>query len=481
MDLYFKKYLKYKYKYINLLNQQGGIYANVRDQINMSRDNYIYNFDQDNVFCFDPIYKDKIHVNRAVLINNTIYDVVNLLNNITSEYIKNKSKNNLENYFLMDPNNKKLINVSDLELIYKKVKYQNLINIQEIDKNYDQIIIKSIEQYRKEIEIILGLIKKKICSISSSIKISDTIKLNLIDLKKLNDLLDEKRDCFIDEKTDCFIDEKSFVDIILKQPFNNMFKILLSNLSDKEQIANLLKHIENNTNILDLTINQINKLLTYNLDNQQKILNLANKDIIEYFLLINNVNNQDQKDQILLDINEAKKNSISVNEVVNVETTDIADLEIINKESEYKSIDKILISIKEYRIEEEKIVSLIKSKLPRNHLTFNLNLNLIDLKKLYELLTNYLENYNEKEIIKNILLNESFHIMFKILLLKKNLPKNFLEKIDSKFINKYYILNLTINQINIFNQYSYEYQQKILTFADKDDIEYTLLMSGDKF
>lgn len=95
---------------------------------------------------------------------------------------------------------------------------------------------------------------KKIKSISTSIKISDTIKLNLIDLKKLNDLLDKKENCFY-----CFIYDKQFINRILEQPFNYMLKILLLNLTDEKQIENLLDHIKNNTNILDLTINQIKK------------------------------------------------------------------------------------------------------------------------------------------------------------------------------------------------------------------------------
>lgn len=68
--------------------------------------------------------------------------------------------------------------------------------------------------------------------------------------------------------------------------------------------------------------------------------------------------------------------------------------------------------------------------------------------------------------------------MFKILLLKE---KDFFKENFDNSDFKYFILNLTINQIKIYYQYSDEYQNKIKRFADKDDIEYIFLISSEKF
>ena len=94
---------------------------------------------------------------------------------------------------------------------------------------------------------------------------------------------------------------------------------------------------------------------------------------------------------------------------------------------------------------------------------FHLDLDLLDLDNLKK----------KKILIYNKIQNKSFHNMFKILLLKELFPK--IRDINSS------ILNLTINQINIFNQYSYEFQSNIWSFVDKDYIEYILLISGEKF
>ena len=64
--------------------------------------------------------------------------------------------------------------------------------------------------------------------------------------------------------------------------------------------------------------------------------------------------------------------------------------------------------------------------------------------------------------------------MYKILLLKE-------KKIFDNSNFNYFILNLTINQLKIFYQYSNEYQNKIMRFADKDDMEYIFLISSRKF
>lgn len=177
MDIYLKKYLKYKYKYINLLYQEGGGLGraiNIRDQINIykyddtSKDHYIFNFELDEYY-YDPISLEKIHKNRAVLINNTIYDFVNLLKSILSEYIKfyfpgNRPVESNKIYYPVDPSNNKLITVSDLELIYKKARYQSnniiIINIDFINKHYNTIIFNSIKQYRIEIKETIDQIEK---------------------------------------------------------------------------------------------------------------------------------------------------------------------------------------------------------------------------------------------------------------------------------------------------------------------------------
>ena len=275
MDIYFKKYLKYKNKYLGLLNQQGG--RHTIDQISMTKNGYIFDYDL-NKYIEEPIYQKHIHLSRAVLINNTIYDYLYLLNWIII------SKDGIAR----DPINKEIISVDDLELMYRKLKKGNEKFIddpedQQEDQQEDQelfekttreynikkeqIINNTTREYNKQNLELMDSIRKKIFLMSNYGTTEYKTSLKNIDLIGLDYSLKTK------EKLLNSLDYK-IKDDIISNSYDSMFKILLLT---KEQIIKLYSyHPIKFYKILNLTINQINKLLSYDDKKQELILNFDN-------------------------------------------------------------------------------------------------------------------------------------------------------------------------------------------------------------
>jgi hypothetical protein len=87
MDKYYYKYLKYKKKYLDLSNQQGS--ANNKKYTEEYLINLITtakNYNKD--YITNPETKEPIHIDRAILINGTIYDSVLLLQDIINNSTK---------------------------------------------------------------------------------------------------------------------------------------------------------------------------------------------------------------------------------------------------------------------------------------------------------------------------------------------------------------------------------------------------------
>jgi hypothetical protein len=82
---YHKKYLKYKFKYLNLLNQSWGY--SEKDFRDMLENSDVYLKDKDNLLT-DSISLDHIHKDNAVLIDTQVHDANILFKYILSHYSK---------------------------------------------------------------------------------------------------------------------------------------------------------------------------------------------------------------------------------------------------------------------------------------------------------------------------------------------------------------------------------------------------------
>jgi hypothetical protein len=281
MDIKYKnKYLKYKNKYLDLLNQQGG--RHTIDQISRTKDGFIFDYDE-NKFINDPINLDKILISRAVLINNHIYDYLSLFNWI------------IQNDIAIDPINKQIISVDDLELMYSKAKQNDLGLIFEVGK-FEPVKERTRIQYKIQKDKIIDLINEKLFLMidsQTSLKknllykmINSQTSLNILDLNELKDLLDKKK--IILNSLDSKIK-----DDILRKPFDSMFKILLLTEEEIKKLYSYDSNIYNYNKILNLTINQKQKILSYDDIKQKSILNF-NNDEIGIILSIKDISIQDR-------------------------------------------------------------------------------------------------------------------------------------------------------------------------------------------
>jgi hypothetical protein len=148
---YLKKYLKYKMKYLNLLNHFGGTYTE-KDLENV-KNGYIADKDTDELM-EDPIMGDNIPVERAVLVNGNIYDATVLHESIIKSNINNLYDFDYT-YFRID--NAKSYNLDPLNrlpiLNKKLVEIKSKSTYIETDQE-KQIInqIESIQNVKKELE-----------------------------------------------------------------------------------------------------------------------------------------------------------------------------------------------------------------------------------------------------------------------------------------------------------------------------------------
>ena len=317
MDKYLKKYLKYKIKYFNLLNQQGGRYT--IEHISMSKDDYIFDYDAKE-FIMDPISLQKIPKNRAIFVNNSIYDFPYLLKLITIE----------QNGIAKDPIYKQIIRRTDLELMYIKV-YQyakeisNIIDLEKTEQIFFDVIINTEIQYKIKKDELVKSIYQQISSITTEtelINIDTLTNLNIIDLIYLNELLKNKKILECLDSLGSTIKED-----ILRKPFDYMFKILLLTI---EEITNLyINNFSNSSLILSLTINQIKKFLLYDKQKQLYILNnilILTKNQINKFLSYDDI-----KQNSILNFNKDEMDTILLIEEISVEN------EFLNLNSDHQS------------------------------------------------------------------------------------------------------------------------------------------------
>ena len=91
IDNYQTKYLKYKFKYLNLLNQSGGYEKEEFEKIlnNPDENGYLMEIDKDKLL-IDSISLSKIHKNNAIYIDKGIHDANSLSECIERYYLNNK-------------------------------------------------------------------------------------------------------------------------------------------------------------------------------------------------------------------------------------------------------------------------------------------------------------------------------------------------------------------------------------------------------
>ena len=316
MDIYQKKYLKYKKKYLGLLNQQGG--RHTEELLYSIKDGFIFDY-VENDFITEPIYLERIPADKAILINNVIYDYYYLLQALIFQNT------------VLDPINKQMISVSNLDLmedmyVRDQKNIDDFKDIDDFENKFDKLRKKAIKENKKKDEIIDSIntklenliyeyelnikygftnhiitkmhveeelqtnISKNYIEFIESNELLDKKEkkkdLNYIDLKELNELLDTKEK----KKNLSLLKDNNIINDIFKKPFNIMLNIL--SLNNKE-IEILYSHKdENRIKIFDLTRNEIKKILSYDTHKQETILDF-DIEIIRYFLLIYDISIQD--------------------------------------------------------------------------------------------------------------------------------------------------------------------------------------------
>ena len=153
-DNYQTKYLKYKFKYLNLLNQSGGSYTGKQFGIifdNPNEDGYLIDIDEngknildkngENKLVEDPMTHDKIHKDNAIYMDKEIYDA-NYLSKYIEKYYLNK---NVSGDYLLarNPMNRAIYTEKDYNLIAN--------HISGIDIDDGLILTEKLINKRKEI------------------------------------------------------------------------------------------------------------------------------------------------------------------------------------------------------------------------------------------------------------------------------------------------------------------------------------------
>jgi hypothetical protein len=135
---FYKKYLKYKIKYLNLFNQLGSGYTQEEFNIliqNTDDDGFLIDESNDDGLLLDPISLDKIHKDNAIFIDSNIYDANELLNYIINKYLSN-------DYNITIPHNRKPITRNMYDYIYNKTTKLD----DQIIENERKIIINNLKK-----------------------------------------------------------------------------------------------------------------------------------------------------------------------------------------------------------------------------------------------------------------------------------------------------------------------------------------------
>ena len=203
-DNYQTKYLKYKFKYLNLLNQSAGSYTGKQFGIifnNPNEDGYLIDIDEngnnildkngENKLVKDPMTLDKIHKDNAIYMDKEIYDA-NYLSKYIEKYYLNKI---VSDYYVLarNPMNRAIYTEKDYNLIANHISgididdglflTEKLINKRKEIINEIKNLIQLDEDIQKEIlnlepdqrKIFLNDLKFKIF-----IKFDNNIKIKLI-------------------------------------------------------------------------------------------------------------------------------------------------------------------------------------------------------------------------------------------------------------------------------------------------------------
>jgi hypothetical protein len=192
-DNYQTKYLKYKFKYLNLLNQSGGSYTGKQFGIifdNPNEDGYLIDIDEngknildkngEKKLVEDPITHDKIHKNNAIYMDKEIYDA-NYLSKYIEKYYLNK---NVSGDYLLarNPMNRAIFTEKDYNLIANHISGIDIVD--------GLILTEKLINKRKEI----------INEIKNLIQLDDDIQKEILDLEP------DKRKIFLnDHKFKIFI------------------------------------------------------------------------------------------------------------------------------------------------------------------------------------------------------------------------------------------------------------------------------------
>ena len=194
IDNYQTKYLKYKFKYLNLLNQSGGYEKEEFEKIlnNPDENGYLMEIDKDKLL-IDSISLSKIHKNNAIYIDKGIHDANSLSESIERYYLNNKK-------LATNPLNRNEYTEKDYNLIADHISGSGL----------DEELINK----RKEI----------INEIKNLIQLDNDIQKEILDLKP------EQRKIFLsDEKFKIFIN--FFKD--------TQIKLIYTNLLDNRNFQNI--------------------------------------------------------------------------------------------------------------------------------------------------------------------------------------------------------------------------------------------------
>jgi hypothetical protein len=189
MTNYQKKYLKYKLKYFNLLNQLGGYNEEEFNEIlnNPDENGYLI---LNNELLTDPISLSEIHKDNAIYIDKQIYDANSLSETIEKYYLNNKKLANNplnRNEYTKEDYNLIADHISGIDdkIIKKRKEIINeIINLIQLDKDIIKIILDEV-QYKHR-KIFLNDHKFKIF-----IKFDYKTKMNLLYNKKvLNEFIE---------------------------------------------------------------------------------------------------------------------------------------------------------------------------------------------------------------------------------------------------------------------------------------------------
>ena len=221
-DNYQTKYLKYKFKYLNLLNQSGGYTGKQFGIIldNPNEDGYLIDIDEngnnildkngEKKLVKDPMTHDKIHIDNAIYMNKEIYDA-NYLSKYIEKYYLNKI---VADYYVLarNPMNRAIFTEKDYNFIAN--------HISGIDIDDGLILTEELINKRKEI----------INEIKNLIQLDEDIQKEILNLEP-----DQRKIFLNDEKFKIFIkfDNNTKIKLI-----NNIY--LYKFLTDYEKKNNLL-------------------------------------------------------------------------------------------------------------------------------------------------------------------------------------------------------------------------------------------------